>query len=553
MADEKKPVSEIPEKFTETLMWQTAERDDKAVAHAVHGGQDLDGIYGLNETGLLDDFFDFLEQIGAMNELKAITPTGVRRVMVSFTQFVLLYVCRVLLTVPSMHALPSLLFSNVAAMNLVGFNAHQVRNGVCRRGRKGKRPETGPICDDTLSRNIVKIAPEVLARFFNGVVRCLAVFGLFPKRIWVILDGSDLPTTQRYAGCGSVTRKKRIKDKFGRWQTVEVTVFGFKLLAVFYGPLRIPLAARVVPIQEPEGKYFLDMLDQAQNNLRAGGVEIAGAVADRAYLDGEDLWKIHKRGIYFVVPAKSGMTVSVDARSLAASNLKCQRYEARRIQKLTRGIGRKAHVVEVETRLVGITGLTTYAQYGEPGCAKEALKKNGRSNPINAVVVRAWGGKEYGSKGGPAYLTNLPVNKPFLAFDRYDERSVIENGLFKEGKGPWKLRRFPQKNALAVQVHVLFVLAVMALTNAYRTVRKREEAQQQKQLKEDTWLGMEQYRRELRRKSKDQGIVFVGEAYGIFYLSELFVLMGRKVKDLPAGIEKAEDILSKYGIAPQAP
>ena len=100
---------------------------------------------------------------------------------------------------------------------------------------------------------------------------------------------------------------------------------------------------------------------------------------------------------------------------------------------------------------------------------------------------------------------------------------------------------------------MLFVLAVMALTNAYRTIRKREEAQRQKQLKEDTWLGMEQYRRELRRKSKDQGIVFVGEAYGIFYLSELFVLMGRKVKDLPAGIEKAEDILSKYGIAPQAP
>lgn len=553
MTGKKKSTREIPKNFTETLVWQAAERNDGAVARAVHGGQDLDGVYGLNETGLLDDFFEFLEQVGAMTELKAIAPVGVRRVMVSFTQFVLLYVCRVLLTVPSMHALPSLLFSNVSAMNLVGFNAHQVKNGVCRRGRKGKRSETGPICDDTLSRNIVKIAPEVLARFFNGVVRCLAAFGLFPKRLWAILDGSDLPTTRRYAGCGSVTRKKTLKNKFGHWQTVEVTVFGFKLLAVFYGPLRIPLAARVVPIQEPEGKYFLELLDQARENLRAGGVEIAGVVADRAYLDGEDLWKIHERGIHFVVPAKSRMTVSEDARSLAASNLKRQRYEARRIQKLTRGIGRKARVVEVETWLVGISGLTTYAQYGEPGCEKEAHKKDGRSNPINAVVVRAWGCKEYGPKGGPVYLTNLPVDKPFLAFDRYDERSVIENGLFKEGKGPWKLKRFPQKSALAVQVHVLFVLAVMALTNAYRTIRKREEAQRQRKLKEEPWLGMEQFRRELRRKSKDQGIVFVGEAYGIFYLSELFVLMGRKVKDLPVGIEKAEDILRKYGIAPQAP
>lgn len=550
----KKQAREPAEDFTETLLWQAAERDDGAVARAVHGGQELDGVYGLNETGFLDDFFEFLEKIGAMKVLEAIEPAGVKRVMVVFTQFVLLYVCRVLLAVPSMHALPSLLFSNVAAMNLVGFNAHQVQNGVCRRGRKGKGSETtGPICDDALSRNIVKIPLEVLTKFFNGVVRCLATFGLFPKRVWVILDGSDLPTTRRYVGCGSVTRTKRLKNKFGHWQTVEVTVFGFKLLAVFYGPLRIPLAARVAAIQEPEGKYFLELLDEARENLNWGGVEVEGIVVDRAYLDGEELWKIHERGIHFVIPAKSGMTVTQDARGLAGSDLKRQRYAAKRVRKLTRGVGRKARVVEVETRLVGISGLTTYAQYGEPGCEKQAYKKDGRSNPINAVVVQAWGGREYGPKGGPAYLTDLPVDKPFVAFDRYDERSVIENGLFKEGKGPWKLKRFPQKNARAVQVHVFFVLAVMALTNAYRTIRKREEAERQRKLKEEPWLGFEQFRRELRRKSKDQGIVFVGEAYGIFYLSELFVLMGRKVKDLPAGIEKAEDILRKYGIAPQAP
>ena len=539
--------------FTETLAWQVAGRDDAAVARAVHGGLEIDGIYGLNEAGLLDDFFDFLEQIGAMRVLEAVAPLGVRRIMVPFVQYVLLYVCRVLLAVPSMNALSSLLFSNMAAMNLVGFNAHQVKNGVCRRGRKDEDLRAGPICDDTLSRNILKIPLAGLTGFFNGIIRCLAVFGLFPGRIWVIMDGSDLPTTSLYDGCGSVTRKKKTKNKFGRWETVEVTVFGFKLLAVFYGRLRIPLSARIVPIQEPEGRYFLELLEEACENMIAGGVKIEGVVVDRAYLDGKELWKLHTRGIHFVVPAKSGMTVSEDARGLAASSLKPRRYEARRVRKITRGIGRKARVVEVETRLVGISGLTTYAQYGEPGCGKEAYKKDGRSNPINAVVVRTWEGKEYGPRGGPAYLTDLPVDRPFVAFDRYDERSVIENGLFKEGKGPWRLRRFPQKNVAGVQVHVLFVLAVMALTNAYRTVRRREEQERQRKLKEEPWTGFEQYRREMRRKSKDQGIVFVGDAYGIFYLSELLVLMGRKVKDLPAGIEKADDILCKYGITPQAP
>lgn len=539
--------------FTETLAWQVAGRDDAAVARAVHGGLEIDGIYGLNEAGLLDDFFDFLEQIGARQVLEAVAPLGVRRIMVPFVQYVLLYVCRVLLAVPSMNALSSLLFSNMAAMNLVGFNAHQVKNGVCRRGRKDEDLRAGPICDDTLSRNILKIPLAGLTAFFNGVIRRLAVFGLFPRRIWVIMDGSDLPTTSLYDGCGSVTRKKKTKNKFGRWETVEVTVFGFKLLAVFYGRLRIPLSARIVLIQEPEGRHLIELLEEARENLKVGGVEIEGVVVDRAYLDGEELWKLHKRGIHFVVPAKSGMTVSEDARGLAASDLKPRRYEAGRVRKVTRGIGRKARVVEVETRLVGISGLTTYAQYGEPGCGKEAYKKDGRSNPINAVVVRTWDGKEYGPRGGPAYLTDLPVDKPFIAFDRYDERSVIENGLFKEGKGPWRLRRFPQKSAAGVQVHVLFVLAVMALTNAYRTVRRREEQKRQRKLKEEPWTGFEQYRREMRRKSKDQGIVFVGDCYGIFYLSELFILMGRKVKDLPAGIEKAEDILCKYGIVPRAP
>ncbi len=539
--------------FTETLAWQVAGRDDTAVARAVHGGLEIDGIYGLNEAGLLDDFFDFLEQIGARQVLEAVAPLGVRRIMVPFVQYVLLYVCRVLLAVPSMNALSSLLFSNMAAMNLVGFNAHQVKNGVCRRGRKDEDLRAGPICDDTLSRNILKIPLDGLTNFFNGVIRCLAVFGLFPRRLWVIMDGSDLPTTSLYDGCGSVTRNKKTKNKFGRWETVEVTVFGFKLLAVFYGRLRIPLSARIVPIQEPEGRHLIELLEEARENLKAGGVEIEGVVVDRAYLDGEELWKLHTRGVHFVVPAKSGMTVSEDARGLAASDLKPRRYEARRVRKITRGIGRQARVVEVETRLVGISGLTTYAQYGEPGCGKEAYKKDGRSNPINAVVVRTWDGKEYGPRGGPAYLTDLPVDKPFIAFDRYDERSVIENGLFKEGKGPWRLRRFPQKSAAGVQVHVLFVLAAMALTNAYRTVRRREEQKRQRKLKEEPWTGFEQYRREMRRKSKDQGIVFVGDCYGIFYLSELFILMGRKVKDLPAGIEKAEDILCKYGIAPRAP
>jgi len=36
-------------------------------------------------------------------------------------------------------------------------------------------------------------------------------------------------------------------------------------------------------------------------------------------------------------------------------------------------------------------------------------------------------------------LTNGPVSDPFVVFVTYDWRSVIENGIFKEGKYPWHL------------------------------------------------------------------------------------------------------------------
>src|SRR5438105_143301 len=69
---------------------------------------------------------------------------------------------------------------------------------------------------------------------------------------------------------------------------------------------------------------------------------------------------------------------------------------------------------------------------------------------------------------GLVYLTNAPVRDPFVSFDTYDWRSVIENSIFKEGKYPWHLRRFPQRTEATVVVHCHFTLAVMALCTAFR-------------------------------------------------------------------------------------
>jgi hypothetical protein len=64
------------------------------------------------------------------------------------------------------------LFSDEAVMQLVGFNAQQVRQGICQRGatkRQGER-SPGPICPEMLANNIWKVNLRDLESLFNGAI-----------------------------------------------------------------------------------------------------------------------------------------------------------------------------------------------------------------------------------------------------------------------------------------------------------------------------------------------------------------------------------------------
>ncbi len=86
----------------------------------------------------------------------------------------------------------------------------------------------------------------------------------------------------------------------------------------------------------------------------------------------------------------------------------------------------------LRTELVGIEALTSYdASYGEIADTQNAHRSDYVGQPINAVVVRTWENRAP-KEGGTVYLTNGEVRDPFLVFDTYDWRSVIENGIFKD-------------------------------------------------------------------------------------------------------------------------
>ncbi len=139
--------AEGPSVIQERLNWKLACRDDAKVAQGLYAGEAIEEMHELSDAGLLDEFFVFLEEVGILRAFEQISLPGVKRVLVPTVQFVLLYFLKVLFGGESMNELPRVLFSNLALMELVGFNAQQCEHGLTKRGdgqRKTKKKQ-GPL------------------------------------------------------------------------------------------------------------------------------------------------------------------------------------------------------------------------------------------------------------------------------------------------------------------------------------------------------------------------------------------------------------------------
>ena len=529
---------EITTNLAERLCWQVAQRDDARVARRLYRKELVDGVYPLDAGAVLDEFFHFLRDLGIVELLADVRGKGIQRELVPMVQYVLLYGLKTLFGIESMNALPELLFSDEASMRLVGFNAHQVRHGVCQRGAAKRRgPRTaGPICSEALANNLVKLDVRVLEGLFNGVIRVLAKAGVFQAKVTGIVDGTDLETTAQYEGCGQVTRKRQMTDKQGKVREIEVTVYGWKVIVLIDAATKIPLAVKVVPIQEHETLSLRALVTQARTNL-ASHARLYKVVFDRGFLAGTDLWWLDQHGVIFVVPAKEDMAVTTDARALAAAGDGLP--VGRRVHTVRHGQGKTAWSERLETEVVGIRGLTTYDQYGTAEHGRHHNRRDFQPNPIHAVVVRKWNNRDFGPGGKTVFLTNASVQQPLQPFDDDDDRSLIENCCIKESKQQWSLGHPPKKTARAVRVHVVFTLLMFALATAYRWQREQCDIGTEP-------VGWQRWRRRLLQQNRDKVIVFAQGCYGIFPMAEFALLLGVKLKDVPPGIGTQQELLAKY-------
>ena len=242
-------------------------------------------------------------------------------------------------------------------MQLVGFNAQQVRQGICQRGattRQGERLP-GPIGPDTLAHTIVKWHVRNLEAVFNGSLQALAKARVCGAKVSGLADGTELETTAHYTGCGQVTRMVRSADPRGRMHEIEVTVYGGNVLLLSAAATKMPLAITVGQSQEQETHWRRALVTQARLN-RPGDARLHKVVFDKGFVDGPTLWWLDQQAITCVVPAKTHLAVTADARAQAAADEGLT--VGRRLHIVRHGQGKTARPERLETEVVGIPSTT---------------------------------------------------------------------------------------------------------------------------------------------------------------------------------------------------
>ena len=535
------------------LVWLTARRDQAGIADKLANEQEVDEIYGLGDAELFDEFFHFLRELGIMKALEQLAPKRHRKRQspVPFSAIMLIYLMRIVAGLKFFHHTGPVLLQSQSLMHLVGFNGHQVKQGVNRRSLdkssrdwevKSETGIRGPVCPEFIASFIVAIASKTLERVFNKTISILAANSFFPRKINALLDASDLESTERCKGRGKVTKEKapELRRRKGRIKKIRVTVFGFKIWVVWDPNSGLPIAMRFATIEAHDITLAKEVIEQAITNLGEYAAIVSIAI-DRGFMCGKLLWWLNSKGIIFYIPAKSNQNVYDDALSLVETGLRVTRERIR-----TTGHGKNSKQVTDTWDVAGIEGLTTAGFYGELGSGSHENRNDFRPNPINAVVVLHDPYRENNPDVKTlVILTNGSVSKPLKVYDGYDARSEIENSLFRESKQGWFIKRPPENSKAGFLVHAYLTILTMALTRAFRDWMTRQE--ELEDAGEDT--GIRKFRQKVRQENANKCIVFHHARYAIFYLYEILILCGKTVlkpRGVPDKITR-EDILRKHG------
>jgi len=549
-------IESASENIFDQLAWQTARRDQAGIAKKLAEEDEIHEVYPLGDAGLFDEFFDFLRELGIMPQFKQLAPRRHRKRKsdVPFSAVLLIYLMRIVAGLSYFYHIGPVLLQSQSLMRLVGFNGREIKQGANRRSLDKTDTDyedptsseiRGPVCSEFVASFIVAIAGKTLDRIFNKTISILAAHSFFPRKVHALLDASDLESTERCKNRGKVTKEKapELRKRNGRVKKIKVTVFGFKIWVVWDQASALPIAMRFSTIEVNDTKLAREVIAQAITNL-GEHAKLVSLALDRGFMDGTLLWWMESRGITFYIPAKASQNVYNDALALVEEGAG---ERVNRSRKRTMGRGKNKKQVIDTWEVVGLEGLTSAGFYSERGSGSHENRNDFKPNLINAVVVLHDPYRENNPNiKTMVILTNGSVARPMKIYDGYDARSEIENGLFRESKQGWFIKRPPENSKAGFRVHAYLTILTMGLVRAFRDWMVQQEKLED--AGENT--GIRKFRQKIRQENANRCIVFENDRYAIFPLYEILILGGKRVlkpRGVPDIITK-EDLLRKYGV-----
>jgi hypothetical protein len=471
---------------------------------------------------------------------------------------------RLIMGLPSMPLTEGVILTDPSLMALFGLAAF-VDQGVTRRGlsRATVLPKVrGAFSGEVITDTLVRVSLFALARTFNAVVKILARAGYFPGSVHAVCDCTDCEATPKYrmldgGEVASVTREKRPDHRNNRHAPkVKTTVWGWKVWLLFCPTSGIPIAIYVDRINVDDRAWMTAIVSQGQENM---GSRLKSVAFDRGFWDGDRLHMIAvELGVPFFIPGKSDLEITKEARRMARAAY--ARYQsglsledaivATRPVTIVRGRGKHRHEEKENLIVIGLSGLDcpTYAA-AEPG-AKIHSKSfvPGRLNA--AVVISDPSYPRPDDKDKLVVITPAPLSSAqevLFAYDRFDERGVIENSGNKQAKQEWKLEAPLEKSEAAVYLHAHFVFMLMGLMAAFRMQQHADE----KSEAAGQETGMGRYRQAIERENRDKVIIRDGDCYAIIYAWEMVILCGKTLRGHEQ--ETASMVLARYGVGSESP
>ena len=186
-----------------------------------------------------------------------------------------------------------------------------------------------------------------------------------------------------------------------------------------------------------------------------------------------------------------------------------------------------------------VRDLTCTDFYGPGGSNSSRLNsKKFRPSPLHATVVLNWPDRPPRDRNdetehdpdalsvkGPVVILSPVKEEGFARFDRYDERSLIENRLNRDGKQYFQLGQALARNVNALWSATAFSTIALALYRAFRIHENKAEEAMDRRSEE---LGVVRYRRQMALTNCDQVIVTAGDYYARMSLTEFARLLGGK-------------------------